>query len=90
MFKYMLIPFVLFISSQRLVQAQELHAVANRFSQEMNTLGLAIAVGALAIVGIGMMLGKKDSAIMTTQAIGGILVLVLSSGIVSFIRVIAG
>jgi len=86
----MLIPFVLFISSQRLVQAQELHAVANRFSQEMNTLGLAIAVGALAIVGIGMMLGKKDSAIMTTQAIGGILVLVLSSGIVSFIRVIAG
>lgn len=90
MFKYMLIPFVLFFSSQRLVQAQELHAVANRFGQEMNSLGLAIALGALAIVGIGMMLGKKDSAIMTTQAIGGILILVLSGSIISFIRGIAG
>lgn len=84
--KYLLIPlFVQFVFFGE-AWGQSLVNSANKLSEQMQTLGMAVALGALAYVGICMMAGKKDSGVMATQAAGGIAILVLGGSILGFIK----
>jgi len=68
------------------VWARSLKASADKLSQEASTIGIALSIFGLALGGIYFVLGRQDASTKLTQALMGILVLLLAPSIVSFIK----
>ena len=83
--KYTLIP-LFFLPLLSDVRAQSLKAAADRLGQQMTAIGFSLSLFALAMVGVFLMLGKKDAAEKGTQAFLGLMVLSLGSSIVNFAK----
>lgn len=88
--KYVLIPIFIHILFIEPSYAQELHAVASRFSESVRNVVLAISIGALALVGGKMMLGSKDAGPLFVQVSIGLGIVMSAQLIHSFISDIAG
>jgi len=71
------------------IWARSLKATADKLGQETNHIGLAVALFGLGLAGIYFMLGKQDAATKMTQALMGVLILVLSPSIITFIKGLA-
>lgn len=69
--------------------ARSIKATADRLGSEAKNIGLSVGLFGLAIAGIYLTLGKQDASTKITQAIFGLLVIVMSPSIVSFIKGIA-
>ena len=68
------------------VYARSLKASADKLSEETSRIGIALAVFGLALGGIYFVLGRQDASMKMTQALLGILVLMLAPSIVGFIK----
>lgn len=69
--------------------ARSLKATADKLAQETNRIGLGIALFGLTLAAIYFMLGRQDASAKMTQALMGVLVLMLSPTIISFVKGIA-
>ena len=69
--------------------ARSLKATADKLAQETNRVGLGIALFGLTLAAIYFMLGRQDASAKMTQALMGVLVLMLSPTIISFVKGIA-
>ncbi|MAZ48941.1 MAG: hypothetical protein CME65_10275 [Halobacteriovoraceae bacterium] len=84
---FWLINFYLFFSQS--LHARSLKATADKLAQETNHIGLGVALFGLGLAGIYFMLGKQDASTKMTQALMGVLILVLSPSIINFIKGLA-
>ena len=69
--------------------ARSLKATADKLAQETNRIGLGIALFGLTLAAIYFMLGRQDASTKMTQALMGVLVLMLAPTIISFVKGIA-
>ncbi len=69
--------------------ARSLKATADKLAQETNRIGMGVALFGLGLAGIYFMLGKQDASTKMTQALMGVLILILSPSIISFIKGLA-
>jgi len=69
--------------------ARSLKATADKLAQETSHIGLAVALFGLGVAGMYFMLGKQDASAKMTQALMGVLILVLSPSIINFIKGLA-
>lgn len=90
MIKYLLIPFFIHFVFVDVVMAQELQAVATRFSDNVRTVTLLISIGAICLVAGKMMLGSKDAGPLFIQVSIGVGIAAGAGAIHSFITTIAG
>jgi len=66
--------------------ARSLKATADKLAQETNRIGLGIALFGLTLAAIYFILGRQDASTKMTQALMGVLVLMLAPTIISFIK----
>jgi hypothetical protein len=71
------------------VWARSIKATADRLGSEAKNIGLSVGLFGLAVAGIYLTLGKQDASTKITQAGLGLLVIVMSPSIVSFIKGVA-
>jgi hypothetical protein len=71
------------------VWARSIKATADRLGNEAKNIGLSVGLIGLAVAGIYLTLGKQDASTKITQAALGVLVIVMSPSIVSFIKGVA-
>ncbi len=71
------------------VWARSIKATADRLGSEAKNIGLSVGLFGLAVAGIYLTLGKQDASTKITQAALGLLVIVMSPSIVSFIKGVA-
>lgn len=69
--------------------ARSLKATADKLAQETNRIGLGIALFGLTLAAIYFMLGRQDASTKMTQALMGVLVLMLAPTIISFVKGLA-
>jgi glucose uptake protein GlcU len=79
----------LFLFFNQNVYARSLKATADKLAQETNRIGMGVALFGLGLAGIYFMLGKQDASTKMTQALMGIIILVLAPSIVSFVKGLA-
>lgn len=83
----LLISMYLFFSQN--AYARSLKATADKLAQETNRIGMGIALFGLGLAGIYFMIGKQDAATKMTQALMGVLILILSPSIITFVKGLA-
>ena len=71
------------------VYARSLKATADKLAQETNRIGMGVALFGLGLAGIYFMVGKQDASTKMTQALMGVLILILSPSIISFVKGLA-
>lgn len=69
--------------------ARSIKATADRLGSEVKNIGLSVGILGIVLAGIMLALGKQDAGAKFTSAILGILVIVVSSGLVSLIKGVA-
>lgn len=69
--------------------ARSLKATADKLAQETNRIGLGIALFGLTLAAIYFILGRQDASTKMTQALMGVLVLMLAPTIISFVKGLA-
>lgn len=69
--------------------ARSLKATADKLAQETNRIGLGIALFGLTLAAIYFILGRQDASAKMTQALMGVLVLMLAPTIISFVKGLA-
>lgn len=83
-----LMPIISFLYSESL-WARSLKATADKLAQETNRIGVGIALFGLTLAAIYFVLGRQDASAKMTQALMGVLVLMLAPSIISFIKGLA-
>lgn len=71
------------------VWARSIKASADKLGAEAKNIGLSIGLFGLAVAGIYLTLGKQDASTKITQAILGLLVIVMAPSIVNLIKGVA-
>ena len=83
------ISFILSILYTDSLWARSLKATADKLAEETNRIGLGIALFGLTLAAIYFILGRQDASAKMTQALMGVLVLMLAPTIISFVKGLA-